>query len=1089
MGPSVTSSRRPSVSATLDSDSEAERLHPWPLRELELSSPSIGRHAERSARGLKSLAIALVCLGSVTATLAGFNVLETDDLRLVYQAPNQSYLAPYVARCFENALRFHRKLWDYTPSGKFTVLLNDFSDAGNASTGAVPENILLMEISPLGLAYETVAPNERMNWLMNHELVHATAVDEASASDRFFRRLFYGKVAPIPEDPETILYSYLTAPRDAAPRWYHEGIAVFIETWMAGGLGRAQGAYDEMVFRSMVRDGSRFYDPLGLASEGNKIDFQLEVNSYLYGTRFMTYLADHYSPEALMQWVGRPEDSRGYYGSQFKKVFGAPLGSVWNEWVAFEHEFQRTNLESVRRYPTTPSKDLSPRALGSISRAYLDKSGGKLYAAFNYPGIVSHVGAISLKDGSVEKIIDIKGPAIYTVTSLAYDPGSQTLFYTTDNNEYRDLRSIDLSTRKSRTLMKDARIGDVAFDPADKSIWGLRHYNGIVTLVRIPPPYTQWNQIHSWPYGEVLHDLDVSPDGTLLSASYGGVDGRHSLRVMKIESLMAGDAAPMLETEPGTAIPENFVFSTDGKYLFGSSYYTGVSNIFRYEIATKNLECMTNAETGFFRPIPLEGDDLIVFRYTGEGFVPATLKATPLQDVSAITFLGQKTIERHPVLKDWSVGSPNAIPLDSMIVRQGAYKSLRSVALESFYPVIEGYKDVLTYGVRANFADPLFLNRGSLTVSYSPLPDPLTAVQTFQSQSRVVIRETDIAPENNERFHVQAEFQHLNWNARYKYNGADFYDIFGPTKTSRKGWSLGLGYKKILIYDRPRQMDLNLDADYYGGLDRLPDFQNVPTSSDRLLTARARLAYKSRRSSLGAVDSEKGWTWDLVLDNNYDFANSKDFPKLRGGLDVGFALPLPHSSIWLRSYAGASPGGRDYDTIDCERDGTPQNCTPLRVEVEDPFADYFFGHFGNNYVDHGEVKRYRDYDAFPGLEINEVGGRNFAKSMLEWNLPPLRFRRVGGPGFYATWARASLFASGLVTNIDCNGRCKDGISVTDLGAPASERRTLKNVGTQVDFQFTVLSHLDMTLSFGYALAFERHEPRKNEFMASLKILR
>ena len=38
---------------------------------------------------------------------------------------------------------------------------------------------------------------------------------------------------------------------------------------------------DEMVFRSMVRDGTPFYDPLGLVSEGTRIDFQVEVNSYL----------------------------------------------------------------------------------------------------------------------------------------------------------------------------------------------------------------------------------------------------------------------------------------------------------------------------------------------------------------------------------------------------------------------------------------------------------------------------------------------------------------------------------------------------------------------------------------------------------------------------------------------------------------------------------------------------------------------------------------------------------------------------------------------------------------------------------------
>ena len=82
---------------------------------------------------------------------------------------------------------------------------------------------------------------------------------------------------PVAAQPESILYFFLTTPRVAAPRWYHEGIAVFVDTWMAGGIGRAQGSYDEMVFRSMVRDGTPFYDPLGLVSEGTKIDFQVEV--------------------------------------------------------------------------------------------------------------------------------------------------------------------------------------------------------------------------------------------------------------------------------------------------------------------------------------------------------------------------------------------------------------------------------------------------------------------------------------------------------------------------------------------------------------------------------------------------------------------------------------------------------------------------------------------------------------------------------------------------------------------------------------------------------------------------------------------
>ena len=116
---------------------------------------------------------------------------------------------------------------------------------------------------------------------------------------------------PIAEQPETILYFYLTTPRVASPRWFHEGSAVFVDTWMAGGIGRAQSGYDEMVFRAMVRDGARFYDPLGLVAEGTKIDFQTEVNSYLYGTRFITWLAYRYSPDQRGQVDRRVSPAAG----------------------------------------------------------------------------------------------------------------------------------------------------------------------------------------------------------------------------------------------------------------------------------------------------------------------------------------------------------------------------------------------------------------------------------------------------------------------------------------------------------------------------------------------------------------------------------------------------------------------------------------------------------------------------------------------------------------------------------------------------------------------------------------------------------
>jgi hypothetical protein len=44
-----------------------------------------------------------------------------------------------------------------------------------------------------------------------------------------------------------------------------------------------------------------------------------------------------------------------------------------------------------------------------------------------------------------------------------------------------------------------------------------------------------------------------------------------------------------------------------------------------------------------------------------------------------------------------------------------------------------------------------------------------------------------------------------------------------------------------------------------------------------------------------------------------------------------------------------------------------------------------------------------------------------------------------------------------------------------------------NIGAQVDFQFTILSRMDMTLSLGYAWGFQDGS-NEQDFMASLKIL-
>jgi hypothetical protein len=973
---------------------------------------------------------AAVCVFLLSILLAApasaqLAVVDVPGLRVVYLDPTETFLVPHAARTALNSLAFQARLFDFHPKDPVVLLLTDISDSGNAGASVVPRNVVTVEIAPLNFAFETIAGNERMNILMNHELVHIATMDEAAGADRVFRKLFGGKVLPVPDHPESILYFLLTAPRVASPRWYHEGIAVFVDTWMSGGLGRAQSGYDEMVFRSMVRDGTRFYDPLGLVSEKIQADFQTQVNSYLYGTRFMVWLAHRYSPERVIAWVSRRPGSRPYYAAQFTRVFGTTLEHAWAEWEADERTFQQRNLQAIRKYPVTPYRDVTPRALGSVSRAFYDPETDKIYAAFNYPGVVAHVGAITA-DGRTEKLTDIKGPTLYTVTSLAWDPVDRVLFYTRDNAALRDLMRLDPATGHQERLIKDARIGDLAFNRQDRSLWGIRHLNGICTLVRLEPPYREWKQIVTWPYGTVMYDLDVSPDGSRISGSFGEISGKQEVRIFDTKSLTGPDAAPLARFDFGTAVPNGFTFSPDGRALYGSSYYTGVSNIFRFDLATAKWDIVTNAETGFFRPVPLGDGSLLVFRYSGDGFVPARIDPRPLEDVAPITFLGQQLAEEHPIVKDWVVGSPAEIPYDSMPRKDGKYRLAGGLRRESFYPVVQGYKNSGAVGMRVNFSDPLQFNRANVVVSFSPTSE-LPA---------------------SERVHLKTEYERYDWRARFELNNADFYDFFGPTKVSRKGYVVALAKKQTLIFDQPHRLELDVGARFGGNLDQLPEFQNVPVNVNRLFTLHATLSDTDLRSSLGHVDDETGHRWVLAAQTNQ--VDGTMVPRFDGTFDHSLFVPARHSSVWFRGAAGFSPHNRS-----------------------DPFANFYFGAFGNNWVDRGDEQRYRDLYSFPGLELNEIPGRTFVKSMIEWNIPPLRFRRVGTPGFYASWARPALFVGNLVANPEA----------------ASVRRTVTDTGAQVDFRFGLLSTLDLTISVGGAVAFEDGRAPQREAMLSVKILK
>ena len=950
---------------------------------------------------------------------------RSGNMELIWFGSRFNYLLPHVSYSYHNAMAFHRQFWGYTDTTTY-VLINDFEDMGHGGAIAMPFSQVILGIEPYGFAFSIIPSNERFQWLFNHELTHIVMSDKGSRQDERFRRMLGGKVRRNEEYPMSAIWSYLTTPRWYAPRWFHEGIACFLETWMSGGLGRAMGTYDEMYFRSIVDAKKPIYSLVGLETEGTTIDFQVGANAYLYGTRFVSYLAYQYGIEPLKAFYNRTDSAKSFFAAQFKQVYGRPLSTLWQEWTEWEVGFQRENLERLAKHQVTEFNPIVEQPMGSVSTMAYDAGRGKIYAAINYPGILSQVAEIDQRSGKIRKLATLDSPELYKTTSLAYNPDDQKIYITELNTKYRNLVEIDILTGKKKVLNPMTRTGDLVYNRQDRSIWGIQHNNGNSILVRIPAPYDKVLPVYTAPFGRVLFDLSISHSGDKLVASLSGVKGEQSVILFEMSDLSNGLTRyrTLLELDDNTLT--QFKFALDDRSVIGTSYYTGVSNVWQLQLDDGRFDLLSNTQTGLFMPLQISADSLLVLRFERDGMVPGTMPVKVLHDAESLVYLGNEIYQRHPEVGEWSL-PPASMLKDSIILETPvAYHPLKEMKLANAYPDIAGFKNTLAVGYRFNWRDPVGVSNINLFLATSPWSDY----------------------ENRQKVHLQFDWEYWNWRFVANFNKTHFYDLFGPTQRSRAGYSVGLEYRRDWSLKKPLLTYYEWGVYSYGGLEVLPQYQNVASPIRSFQAATASYGRNKLRKTLGGVVDEQGYSWDIS--GTAYWAGGQLFPSFVSNQDFGVLIPgIRNTSFWIRNSVGQSFGPRDSG-----------------------LSKFYFGGFRNNYVDWQPSEQYRKALAFPGAEIDAIAARNYVKTMGELNLKPLRLRDVGTSWLYPTYVKPAVFVSHLMTDFDLT----------------AERKHHFNVGAQVDLQLVLFSYLKTTWSVGYAHMPQPDAPGRNQWMLSLKLL-
>lgn len=110
------------------------------------------------------------------------------------------------------------------------------------------------------------------------------------------------------------------------------------------------------------------------------------------------------------------------------------------------------------------------------------------------------------------------------------------------------------------------------------------------------------------------------------------------------------------------------------------------------------------------------------------------------------------------------------------------------------------------------------------------------------------------------RFHVSADVKYRFWTLKAAWNPTNFYDLFGPRKSSRKGYQVSLAYDYTNKIQAPFTWNWGASLAHYGDMDALPLYQEIEVDQGitSFQTANVYAGLEKVRRTIGFVDGEQG---------------------------------------------------------------------------------------------------------------------------------------------------------------------------------------------------------------------------------------
>jgi Tol biopolymer transport system component len=593
-----------------------------------------------------------------------WRTLDTEHF-FVHYHEGAERTARVIAKVAEDVYGPVTSFYQHEPDSKISFIVKDYDDISNGAAYFYDNKI---EIYAPSMDFELRGTH---NWLRNvitHEFTHIIQIQTSMKFGRKVPAIYLQWLGYESERRVDVLYGYPNIVASyplsgfVVPAWFAEGVAQ---------NNRKELQYDfwdthrDMILRSYALDSTMLtWEQMGVfgkTSLGNE-------SSYNAGFAFVQYLARRYGDDAVRA-ISRElaKLTAVTIDGAIERAVGKNGREVYDEWRAgLLRDYAdrvapiRASLAEGKPFVTDSLYEIiDPGELlkiESMMRPGLQSAVPYADAAHTGPGNAGslHAGTpraeatigfanlypVYSPDGTMLAFTSAKNGDYFGLSSLfvydftkkkerlvqagvrtapAWSPDGKKLYYgklTRDNPHWSmqfDIYEYDLVADEERRVTSGRRALSPAVSPDGLRIAFVTTRDGTSNLAVMDIDGSNYRELTPYASGEQVYNPAWSPDGSRIVFDYSIKDGRDIAWVRADgtgrEFLLAGGD----DTRSAR-------FSPDGKTLWFSSDRSGIFNIYRLDLDTRQIAQMTNVTGGAFYPTVNREGDLLYAAYTSGGF-------------------------------------------------------------------------------------------------------------------------------------------------------------------------------------------------------------------------------------------------------------------------------------------------------------------------------------------------------------------------------------------------------------------------------------------------------------------------------------